>query len=277
MSKKKIPIAAVIGSPIEHSKSPSIFRHWLKIHSLQGYYVPLNVRSQNLTEVIRTLPKMGFIGCNVTLPYKERVLHIADQVTDKALRIAAANVLDFRDDGQIVADNTDEFGFSENLQKYAPNWQPKAGPAIVLGAGGAAKAVVFSLLKLGVPQIIIVNRTYSRAEAIQNLFGHKIHIVAWSDAHTLLADANLIVNSTSLGMIGQENLEFSMTGITEKTVVVDLVYTPLHTNFLKAAKQAGCTTVDGLGMLLFQAVPCFKRWFGTMPTVDSKLRSIVLK
>ncbi|MCY4306250.1 MAG: shikimate dehydrogenase [Aestuariivita sp.] len=275
--KKKIPVAAVIGSPIEHSKSPLIFHHWIRVHSLQGYYVPLNVSSENLEKVIRTMPKMGFVGCNVTLPHKERVLHIADDATDEALRIGAANVLNFYDDGQIIADNTDEFGFSENLQECAPNWRPEAGSAIIIGAGGAAKAVVSSLLKLGVPKITIMNRTYSRAEVIQKTFGQKINIATWSDADDLLADVNLIVNSTSLGMIGQKKLNFPISEITKKTVVADLVYTPLNTNFLKAAKKVGCKTVDGLGMLLFQAAPCFKRWFGVMPTVDSKLRSIILK
>ena len=167
MSQNKIPLAGVIGSPIAHSKSPQLHAHWLKRHDLQGFYIPMDVTGDNLADVLKTLPKLGFVGVNITVPHKEAALKLADLVTDRATLIGAANTLIFRKDGKIHADNTDGYGFIQNLQQNAPNWNPAAGPAAVLGAGGAARAVIASLLGAGVPEILISNRTRVRAEALK--------------------------------------------------------------------------------------------------------------
>lgn len=277
MSEHKIPLAGVIGSPIAHSKSPQLHGHWLKTYGLQGHYVPLDVHPQNLETVIRSLPKMGFVGVNLTLPHKEAIMGIADQITDRAILIGAANTLIFRKDGKIHADNTDGYGFLENLKTGAPDWQPKAGPAAVLGAGGAARAVIASLLDAGVPEILLANRTRVRAEKLKSDFGSRLRIFDWVQAGNMLDHAALVVNTTSLGMIGKGELRVPLDGLQKSSVVTDLVYTPLKTKLLKAAEETGCVTVDGLGMLLHQAVPAFERWFGTRPDVDSATRAAALR
>lgn len=277
MSLDKIPLAGVIGSPIAHSKSPQLHNHWLKTHKLPGFYVPINVQSADLHDVLLTLPKMGFVGVNITIPYKEAVLEIADLVTDRATLIGAANTLIFRNDGKIHADNTDGYGFIENLKAGAPDWVPQSGPAVVLGAGGAARAVVTSLLDAGVPEILITNRTRVRAEKMVADFGHRLKVVDWVQAGNVLEEAVLVVNTTSLGMIGKPELRVPLDGLRKGTIVTDLVYAPLKTYLLSQAAAQGCITVDGLGMLLHQAVPAFERWFGVRPVVDSATRAAALR
>lgn len=277
MTNTRIPLAGVIGSPIAHSKSPQLHRHWLASFGLKGFYVPMDVSHQDLEQVIRTLPKMGFVGINVTVPHKEAVMAIADQITDRATLIGAANTLIFRKDGKIHADNTDGYGFIENLRTGAPNWVPGAGPALVLGAGGAARAVVASLIEAGVPEILLSNRTRIRAEKLKEDFGHRLRVIDWVQAGNAVEDANLVVNTTSLGMTGKPELRVPMDGLTPKMTVTDLVYSPLKTTLLATAEDVGCTTVDGLGMLLYQAVPAFERWFGLRPTVDDSTRAAVLR
>lgn len=276
MTEGRIPLAGVIGSPIAHSRSPHIHLHWLKTYGIAGYYIPMDVLHNDLEQVIRTLPRMGFAGVNVTIPHKEAVLHIADDVTDRAALIGAANTLTFRQDGKIHADNTDGYGFIENLRSGAPNWQPEAGPAVVLGAGGAARAVLASLSDAGVPEILLTNRTRARAESLQEDFGKRVQVVDWVQAGNIIDVATLIVNTTSLGMVGQSELRVPLDGLDTRHVVTDLVYAPLQTRLLKVAKQAGATTVDGLGMLLHQAVPAFERWFGVRPEVDAATREAAL-
>jgi shikimate dehydrogenase len=277
MTHPRIPLAGVIGSPIAHSRSPALHQFWLRKYGIPGYYIPIDVATDNLAEVIRTLPKMGFVGVNVTIPHKESVMKIADLVTDRATLIGAANTLIFRKDGKIHADNTDGFGFIENLKQGAPSWSPKSGPAVVLGAGGAARAVVASLADSGVPEIMLTNRTRVRAEKLRDDFGKRVTVVDWVQAGNLMEDAAIVINTTSLGMIGKPELRVPLDGLRKGTVVTDLVYTPLKTNLLSEAEAAGCVTVDGLGMLLYQAVPAFERWFGKRPDVDSETRSAVLK
>ncbi len=277
MTLPKIPLAGVIGSPIAHSKSPQIHGHWLKTYGIEGYYVPMDVAASDLVDVVRTMPKMGFVGANVTIPHKEAILSIADQVTDRAILIGAANTLIFRKDGKIHADNTDGYGFLENLKTGAPQWSAKAGPAAVLGAGGAARAVIASLLDAGVPEIMISNRTRVRAEKLKADFGSRLRIYDWVQAGNMLDRAALVVNTTSLGMIGKGEMRVPLDGLKKDTVVTDLVYAPLKTKLLEAAEEVGCTTVDGLGMLLHQAVPAFERWFGTRPEVDRATRVAALR
>lgn len=274
---RKIPLAGVIGSPIAHSKSPQVHGHWLEAYGIKGFYVPMHVSVENLVDVIRTLPKMGFVGVNVTLPHKEAVLGIADQVTDRAILIGAANTLIFREDGKMHADNTDGYGFIENLRAGAPEWNPRSGAAAVLGAGGAARAVISSLLDAGVPEIYLSNRTRVRADQLKKDFGSRVYVYDWVQAGNMIDDVSLLVNTTSLGMVGKGELRIPLDGLNSRTVVTDLVYTPLKTGLLAEAEQRGCVTVDGLGMLLHQAVPGFERWFGTRPAVDRATRAAALR
>ena len=236
----------------------------------------MEVEPVNLKDVILTLPKMGFVGANVTLPHKEAIMEIADFVTDRAALIGAVNTLIFRADGKIQGDNTDGYGFLENLKNGAPNWAPQAGPAAVLGAGGAARAVIASLLDAGVPEIMLSNRTRVRADRLKSVFGNRVTVYDWVQAGNMLDHAALVVNTTSLGMIGKPELRVPLDGLSPDTVVTDLVYAPLKTKLLETAEELGCVTVDGLGMLLHQAVPGFERWFGTRPEVDRAARTAAL-
>jgi len=244
---------------------------------LQGHYIPMDIARDDLETVIHTLPRMGFVGVNITIPYKEAVMKIADQITDRATLIGAANTLIFRKDGKIHADNTDGYGFFENLRSGAPDWNPKDGPAVVLGAGGAARAVVASLTGAGVPEVLLTNRTRVRAEKLKEDFGQRVRVVDWVQAGNIMEEATLVVNTTSLGMVGNPELRVPLDGLRPGTVVTDLVYTPLKTHFLEVAEQAGCIVVDGLGMLLHQAVPGFERWFGIRPEVDAATRAAALR
>lgn len=277
MTETSIPLAGVIGNPVGHSKSPKLHQHWLKTYGLSGHYVPLEVTDGDLEGVIRTLPKMGFVGVNVTIPHKVAVMNIADLVTDRATLIGAANTLIFRRDGKIHADNTDGYGFISNLRQAAPGWRPDAGPVAVLGAGGAARAVVASLLEVGAQEILLTNRTRPKAEALRSEFGSKINVIDWVKAGNILEDAATVVNTTSLGMVGSPELRVPLDGLQRGAVVTDLVYAPLRTKLLTVAQEAGCVVVDGLGMLLHQAVPAFERWFGVRPNVDDAARAAVLE
>lgn len=276
MTDMKIPLAGVIGHPIAHSRSPQLFQHWLNAYDKRGFYIPMDVEDKDLETVVRSLPKMGFVGCNVTLPHKTSVLKIADLATDRATLIGAANTLIFRKDGKIHADNTDGYGFIANLRQGAPDWYPVKGPAVVLGAGGASRAVIVSLIDAGVTEILLSNRTRPKAEALKDAFGTKITVVDWVQVANVIEDAATVVNTTSLGMEGQPELRVALDGLKPGTVVTDLVYTPLRTRLIDEAEQAGCVVVDGLGMLLHQAVPGFERWFGLRPEVDDATRAAVL-
>jgi shikimate dehydrogenase len=272
----RIPLAAVIGSPIAHSRSPRLHGYWLKRYGIAGHYVPLDVAPTDLETVIRALPKAGFVGCNVTIPHKEAILALADTVTDRAALIGAANTLVFRKDGRIWADNTDGYGFTANLRQSAPDWVPASGPAAVIGAGGAARAVIAALLEVGVPEIRLANRTKARAEALRTEFGAKIVVHDWVQAGNMLEDAMTVVNTSSLGMVGKPEFRVPLDALSARATVTDLVYAPLKTRLLIEAEAVGCTVVDGLGLLLHQAVPGFERWFGRKPEVDQATRDAVL-
>ncbi|CAD0184543.1 Shikimate dehydrogenase [Ruegeria sp. THAF57] len=276
MSEDRIPLAGVIGHPVAHSKSPTLHGHWLKTYGLVGHYIPMDVAPDDLEVVLRSLPKAGFVGANVTVPHKEAALQLADHVSDRARKIGAANTLVFREDGTIYADNTDGYGFMENLRSGAPDWTPGDGPAVVFGAGGAARAVLQALVEAGVPKIMLTNRTRTRADKLKEEFGQTITVVDWVQAGNVVEDAELVVNTTSLGMQGQLELRVPLDGLQPGAVVTDLVYAPLKTHLLQTAEEAGCTVVDGLGMLLHQAVPGFESWFGIRPEVNLDLRAAVL-
>ncbi|WP_170606498.1 shikimate dehydrogenase [Ruegeria arenilitoris] len=276
MTDHRIPLAGVIGHPVAHSRSPKLHGHWLKAHGLSGHYIPMDVAPADLETVLRALPKAGFVGANITVPHKEAALRLSDHAADRASVIGAANTLVFREDGSIHADNTDGYGFMANLRSGAPDWVPQDGPAVVFGAGGAARAVLWALADAGVPEIMLTNRTSNRADHLKEEFGQRITVVDWVQAGNVVENAELVVNTTSLGMQGQPELRVPLDGLQPGTVVTDLVYTPLKTRLLRTAEEAGCTTVDGLGMLLHQAVPGFERWFGLRPEVDEDARAAAL-
>lgn len=277
MTDAQIPLAGVIGSPIAHSKSPRLHNHWLRRYGIKGHYIPMNIASGDLEEAITTLPKLGFVGINVTIPHKEHILSVADLVSDRAAVMGSANTLIFRGDGKVHADNTDGYGFMENLRQGAPDWDPGTGPAAVIGAGGAARAVISSLIDAGCSEIRLTNRTKTRAEALRQEFGTKVEVIDWVKAGNMLDGATTVVNASSLGMTGASEMRVPLDALHKTAVVTDLVYSPLETPLLAYAKSIGCQTVDGLGMLLHQAVPGFERWFGLRPEVDDDLREVVLR
>ncbi|OCX65329.1 shikimate dehydrogenase [Thioclava sp. SK-1] len=273
---ENVPLAAVIGHPIAHSKSPVLQRYWLDHYGISGHYVPMDVLPEDFEQVLRTLPKAGFVGCNVTIPHKEAALKIADQMSDRAALIGAANTLIFLPDGKIYADNTDGYGFTANLRDAAPYWDPTGSPAAVIGAGGASRAIVASLLEVGTPEIRISNRTRIRAEQLREEFGARLVVYDWAQAGNMFDGAGTVVNTSSLGMVGQDEFPIPIDALSPDAVVTDIVYTPLKTRLLQLAEARGCTIVDGLGMLLHQAVPGFERWFGQRPEVTPALRDTVL-
>ncbi|MEM9393845.1 MAG: shikimate dehydrogenase [Pseudomonadota bacterium] len=276
MSAERIPLAGVIGSPVAHSLSPKVHGFWLSEHGLNGHYIPMDVSSDDLGRAFATLPQIGFKGVNVTIPHKERALSLADRVSDRAAVIGAANTITFQPDGSIHADNTDGVGFIENLRSGAPDWRADQGPAVVLGAGGASRAVLASLLDAGVPEIRLANRTRVRGEALRSDFGPKVTVVDWHRVGEALEGSQLVVNTTSLGMDGSAPLSLSLDPLPKTAVVTDIVYTPLETRLLADARARGNISVDGLGMLLHQAVPGFARWFGGRPKVTPELRATIL-
>lgn len=276
MTDTKIPLAGVIGSPIAHSRSPQIHGHWLRTLNLAGHYIPMDVATDNFFAVLRALPKACFKGVNVTIPHKEQALEIADVVSERAALIGAANTLTFGEDGTIHADNTDGHGFISNLTAGAPEWRGDTGPAAVFGAGGAARAVIVALLDAGVPELLLSNRTRARADALAQEFGPRLRVFGWDDAGTMMDHAATVVNTTSLGMTGKPPLGVPLGGLQKGAVVTDIVYAPLRTSLLDEAGRMGCRTVDGLGMLLHQAVPGFERWFGQRPEVDDATRAAAL-
>jgi shikimate dehydrogenase len=272
----RIPLAGVIGHPIAHSRSPALHSYWLRRYGIKGHYIPMDIATQDLQQALEMLPKLGFIGANVTIPHKESILKLADVITDRAALIGAANTLIFRADGRLHADNTDGAGFIANLRQNAPDWDPTLGPAALFGAGGAARAVIAALIEVGCPEIRISNRSRPRAEALRSDFGAKIIVVDWVQAPNMLEGAATVVNTTSLGMTGKPDFRVPLDALDSAATVTDLVYSPLKTQFLSEAEQRGCTIVDGLGMLLHQAAPGFERWFGPRPEVDEATRQAVL-
>ena len=272
----RIPLAGVIGHPVAHSRSPVLHGFWLKRYGIKGHYIPIDLAQSDLREALAFLPRLGFVGLNVTIPHKETVLALADVVTDRAALIGAANTLIFRKDGKIHADNTDGAGFIANLRQNAPDWTPHSGPAVIFGAGGAARAVAATLIELGVPEIRIANRTRPRAEALRADFGARLQVHDWVQAANMLQGAALVINTTSLGMTGKPDFRVPLDALEPGTVVTDLVYTPLMTQFLIEAQDRGAHVVDGLGMLLHQAAPGFERWFNHRPDVDDATRAAVL-
>ncbi len=266
--------AFVIGHPIAHSRSPKIHGHWLKSYGLAGSYEAIDVAPGDLAGFIAAWRENGFRGGNVTIPHKEAVFELVDRIDTAAERIGAVNTLWF-EDGRLWGGNTDAHGFAANLDEHAPGWAAN-GPAVVLGAGGAARAIIYALKERGVRDIRILNRTLERAGDLRDRFGKGISAHRLEAAGELLVDAGLLVNTTALGMHGNEGLPADPAALPDKAIVTDIVYVPLETPLLAAARARGLACVDGLGMLLHQAVPGFERWFGKRPEVTAELRDLVL-
>jgi shikimate dehydrogenase len=273
---KTAPVVAVLGYPIHHSKSPKMHGFWLEQVAVPGHYIPLEIHPDNFESALKNMPKLGFRGANVTIPFKERALEIADFVSERAERIGAANTLYFDADGKIHADNTDGYGFITNLKNGASHWIAKSGPAFVLGAGGAARAILDALITEDTPKIYLTNRTKERALKLAQEFGDRVKVIDWDDKNTILSDITTLINTTSLGMNGNDDLGLNFSLLTDAMTVTDIVYTPLETELLKHAKQQGCTCVDGLGMLIYQGIPGFENWFGATPVVTDELRELLL-
>ncbi len=267
------PRAFVIGHPVGHSRSPLIHGHWLDAYGLAGSYEKVPVAPEDLDAFVRGLRAAGFVGGNVTVPHKQRVLDLADAVDEAADAIGAANTLWF-DGDDLVAGNTDALGFLASLDDEAPGWDAPAGSALVLGAGGAARAVIHGLLERGF-EVAVVNRTLMRAVDLAEAQADGVWAYAWEEMPQLLGAADLLVNTTTLGMAGQPPLALDLAGLKRGALVADIVYAPLETPLLAAARAAGHRAVGGLGMLLHQAVPGFERWFGVRPEVTPALRALI--
>ena len=273
-------LAGIMGWPVAHSRSPLLHSFWLDETGVDGAYLPLPVRPENLELALRALPVLGFRGCNLTIPHKQAALRVADRVDPLARRIGAANTIIVAPDGGLEASNTDIYGFRENLREQAPDWNASAGAAVVLGAGGSARAVVAALAADGVGEVRLVNRTRNRAEAIVaalSVAGLRISAHSWDEASDVLEGAGLLVNTTSLGMVGEPPLMLDLTPLAQSAPVVDIVYVPLETAFLAAARRRGHPVVDGLGMLLHQGRPGFEAWFGAKVQVSPQLRAAIAK
>jgi shikimate dehydrogenase len=271
-----VPTACVVGWPVAHSRSPAIHRYWLRQLRIEGNYVPVAVEPERIAAFLRDFAKSGYVGGNVTVPHKEAAFAAVTDMDEAARAIGAVNTL-WIDRGKLVGGNTDAFGFLANLDQAVENWDRNPGAAVVLGAGGASRAVIFALLERGFAPIHLVNRTLSRAEALAERFGTDVRPAGWETAGSLLGEAKLLVNTTTLGMKGSAPLELDLAGLPDDAVVTDLVYVPLTTPLIAAARARGLRAADGLGMLLHQAAPGFERWFGRKPAVSLELRAAILK
>lgn len=273
-----VKLAAVIGWPVHQSLSPILHGYWLKQHGLAGFYVALPIRPEDFARCVATLPLMGFVGANVTVPHKQAAFALASTMDEDARQTGAVNTLIF-EDGAVRGLNTDVHGFSSSLSQTFGADAARGGPAVVLGAGGAARAIVLALIRAGAPEIRLVNRTRSRAEQLAAAFRASIRMVVidWDDWATAFSGAALLVNATSLGMTGKGALELSLDGLPKDAVVADIVYNPLETALLRAARVRGHRAMDGLGMLMHQAAPAFAAWFGVTPSVTPALRAELTK
>ena len=273
-------LAGVMGWPVGHSLSPALHGHWFAGHGVAGIYVPLPVRPEDVGLAFRALPRLGFSGWNVTVPHKEAAFRLVDEHDDDAVRAQAVNTVLVQADGRLLGRNTDGQGFLASLRERVPAWRPGAAPALLVGAGGGARAVAAALLDAGVPRLLLANRTQAKAEELAGWLASaaagQVEVVPWEGRAGALAGAGLLVNATSLGMAGQPPLDLELAGLPGDAVVADLVYVPLETGLLARARARGNPTVDGLGMLLHQAVPGFAHWGGVTPAVDEAVRACLL-
>ncbi|MGC2786208.1 MAG: shikimate dehydrogenase [Roseiarcus sp.] len=274
MIRTHAPRAGVVGWPVEHSRSPIIHGYWLKELGIPGSYEKFVVRPGEFLEFVARIREGELAGANVTVPHKEAAFSACDERTPVAEALGAVNTL-WRQDGRLMGDNTDVAGFLANMDEAGLSWAERAKLAIVIGAGGAARAIVYALISRGFERIAIVNRTQERAETLAAHFGGPTTAMAWADLPKTLAEADLLVNSSSLGMVGQPPLAVEVSALPQRAIVADAVYVPLRTSLIESASARGLRTVEGLGMLLHQAAPAFARWFGRKPEVTRALRALV--
>jgi len=260
-----------MGWPVAHSRSPVIHNHWIAHHGLQGAYVLLPVQPDQLGAALRALPVLGFAGCNLTIPHKVAALALVDRIDPLAQRIGAINTIVVEKDHSLSGRNTDAFGYIQSLRDAQPGWRADAGPATVVGAGGASRAVIVSLIDQGAREIRLTNRSWAKAHDLAQEFGGPVHAVPWGDRHAALAGATLLVNTTNQGMHGEDALALRLDDLPVQALVSDIIYVPAETPLLAAARHRGNATVNGLGMLLNQARPAFEAWFGVLPNITPEL------
>ena len=268
-------LAAVMGWPVMHSRSPLLHNHWLAEHGLSGAYVPLAIAPGALGPALRALHPLNFSGCNLTIPHKQEALAIVDEIDETARRIGAISCVTVRADGSLHGANNDCYGFIENIAEAEPGFSFDSSPVVVMGAGGGARAVVWALAQRGAKEIRLVNRTFSRAQKLADDFGAPVRAIDWAQRHAALEGARLLVNTTSQGMVGMEPLDLALETLPSAALVVDIIYTPLETPLLAAARLRGNRTLNGLGMLLHQGRPAWQSWFGIEPKVTQRLRALI--
>lgn len=272
--------AGVIGHPIKHSKSPLIHNYWIRRYDVNASYEAIDIAPEELEQRIRALVKDGFKGFNVTIPHKQSIMEVCDEVDEIAQKVGAVNTVIVSEDGKLRGTNTDVFGFIENLKEaerqFGYSWNIAHGSALVLGAGGAARAVVKGLIDAGAPEIYVANRTFGKADQLRDLDRAKVKPIPWEEREEVLGNINLVVNTTALGMDGQPELEMNLSGTHEDAVVCDIVYAPLYTQLLKDARAHDLRIVTGIGMLLHQARPAFDAWFDVWPDLSEDLEDLVL-
>jgi shikimate dehydrogenase len=268
-------LAGVMGWPVAHSRSPAIHNHWIRHYGLSGSYVLLPVQPERIGDAVRGLRALGFAGCNITIPHKVAAMPLVDRIDPLAARIGAINTVVVEPDGTLAGYNTDAYGYIQSLLDAQPGWRADAGPVTVLGAGGAARAILVALAERGAKEIRLCNRSLDKAQALAAEFGAPIRAVPWEQREEALDGCALLVNTTSLGMKGQDPLQLSLERLPKHALVSDIIYVPLETPLLAAARARGNVGVDGLGMLLNQARPAFQHWFGVMPEVTAELRRLV--
>lgn len=267
--------ACVIGWPISHSRSPLIHGHWLKRYGIDGRYTKEAVKPEDAAAFLRGLAGNGFAGCNVTVPHKETAFAVADETEPSARAVGAANTV-WLEGGRLHAANTDTYGFMTHLGVSVPDWAERDAPVLILGAGGAARAIVYGFLQSGIGRVVVANRTRERADALVRHFGPHVVAIDWGKRSDAARQSSVVVNTTTIGMKGEGSLGLDFAGANPRTVVADIVYVPLETELLANARACGLRTVDGLGMLLHQAVPGFEKWFGVRPEVTPELREIIV-
>lgn len=277
MSKRKEKYAGVVGDPISHSLSPFLHGYWLEKYGIDGDYSAFHVTVEDLPSFLANMSVRGLVGVNLTVPHKKHALELVDVIEPAAAKIGAVNTVYYNSEGKLVGTNTDGYGFLRHLKQCLPNWVSQNNVAVILGAGGAARAVIVGLLEDGIKEIKLSNRTSSRAVALaKDMDDKRISVIPWENREKVLSEADLLVNVTTLGMSGQPPLDISLDNLPVEAAVYDIVYNPIETRLLKSAKSRGNKTVDGLGMLLHQAAPGFEKWFGQLPDVDEGLAGFLL-
>jgi shikimate dehydrogenase len=270
-------LAGVMGQPVMHSRSPMLHNYWFAQQGMAGTYVPLAIKPEGLAAALRALQPLGFSGCNLTIPHKQEAMKIVDEVDAAARKIGAISCVTVRADGTLLGSNNDAFGFIRNVREAQPAWRADAGPIVVIGAGGGSRAVCYGLMLEGAKEIRLVNRNFERAQGIAQDFGSPTKAYPWEQRHDLLEGAAMVVNTTSQGMVGQTPLDIALDKLPTTALAADIVYIPLETPFLTAARLRGNPTVNGLGMLLHQGPLAWKAWFGIEPAVTAELRALVEK